>query len=219
MANGGKPPLAKQTRGVLSKALEILKSTNFAESPAKGHWRISENNIEKEDPAVDLVEALQKEPEVVPIEQESLADTVLGQGASYVYLYYLPLYRTYYEGKGNEHWPCKIGRSDIDPIERIYNQTSIGLPEVPIVAIIINTDLPNELEKALQHIISLRKRKIKNAPGKEWFLTNPKEIIAICEFIFPEALEPKESDDGEYGYQEEAGSDIEVPTVDTPNIN
>ena len=76
-------------------------------------------------------------------------------------------------------WPCKIGRTDCDPIQRIIGQAGTCYPELPHVALIIYCDDSNALETAFHNIMKVKGRWMADAPGKEWFMTSPDELKAI----------------------------------------
>ena len=100
----------------------------------------------------------------------------IGSGNNSVYLYYYPTYKLYAELRGEETWPCKIGQSEYhDPIHRVYEQTGTGMPEQPEVALVIQTNRPKELESAIHKFLD----RLPNAPGTEWFRTNPSQVEAI----------------------------------------
>jgi len=73
-------------------------------------------------------------------------------------------------------WECKIGRTEVDPIQRVLSQTGTCYPELPHLALIIHCDDSAKLEAALHSILKYKDRWLKNAPGNEWFLTSPFEI-------------------------------------------
>ena len=81
--------------------------------------------------------------------------------------------------QGKSSWECKIGRTDVDPISRIISQAGTCYPELPHIALIINCDDSNLLEKTLHDILKLKKRWLSNSPGKEWFITSPEEVEQI----------------------------------------
>ena len=62
------------------------------------------------------------------------------------------------------------------------------MPEIPIVEFVINTDAASLLENMLHSILKVRGKHIENAPGTEWFNTNPEEVIEIIEFVNRELI-------------------------------
>ena len=103
-------------------------------------------------------------------------DEILGTGSNAVYVYYYDVYEQLAENKGNEEWPCKIGRTDRDPIQRVIGQAGTCHPELPHIALIIYCDDSSALEAALHSILKYKGKWLSTAPGTEWFLTSPQEI-------------------------------------------
>src|SRR5690606_42058832 len=56
---------------------------------------------------------------------------------------------------------------------RSLAQAAAALPEQPYVALVIRTDDPRSLEGAIHSVLDVRRRKVENSPGKEWYLTSP----------------------------------------------
>ena len=84
-------------------------------------------------------------------------------------------YKERAELRGEGTWPCKIGRSEYaNPIHRIYEQVGTGMPEKPEIALIIQTDRPLKLENAIHRLLVLDR--LPDAPGTEWFMTNPSAV-------------------------------------------
>ena len=90
------------------------------------------------------------------------------------------------EACGHSIWECKIGRTDKDPLQRIFGQAGTCYPELPHIALIIKCSNSLQLEAALHNILKLRNRWIENAPGTEWFLTSPAEIESVYHIIVGE---------------------------------
>ena len=42
--------------------------------------------------------------------------------------------------KGRNQWECKIGRTEVDPLSRIFSQAGTCYPELPHVALIMYCD-------------------------------------------------------------------------------
>ena len=80
-------------------------------------------------------------------------------------------------------WECKIGRTDVDPISRIFSQAGTCYPEFPHIALIIYCDDSSLLEKTLHNILKLNNKCFTESPGKEWFLTSPDEIERLYNSI------------------------------------
>ena len=92
----------------------------------------------------------------------------------------------YAEICGHSSWECKIGRTDKDPLQRIFGQAGTCYPEPPHIALIMKCSNSLQLESALHNILKLRNRWIENAPGTEWFLTSPGEVESFYHMIVGE---------------------------------
>ena len=113
---------------------------------------------------------------------------IFGEGAHWVYLYYFSQDKQEAESKGKSVWKCKIGKTDgVDqngkikydaPETQVRNQTR-GTPAPPITALLFRTDLHKVLEDAIHAILTLQGKHLSQAQGKEWFLTNPSDIVKI----------------------------------------
>lgn len=182
LARGGQGPKAQDNPRLLKSVLKQLKKEGVAMNPSQGHWSFTSNNFK--DNNVNLLKTDIKTSEQTEIRREITeefdADLVLGRGSSVVYLYYLPSYK---EREQIFTWPCKIGRSDKDPLKRIINQAATALPEKPKVAVIIRTDNSAVLEQAIHNILTYRNKRIETGMGKEWFDTNPDEFLNIVQFL------------------------------------
>ena len=113
-------------------------------------------------------------------------DKTIGTGAQAVYVYYYDTYKKYAESIGNHLWECKIGRTDRDPLQRIFGQAGTCYPELPHIALVIQCDNSSSLESVIHNILKLRNRWIESAPGTEWFFTTPAEIESIYKTIIGE---------------------------------
>ena len=106
----------------------------------------------------------------------------LGTGKSVVYLYYYPTYRSYAILKKEDSYPCKIGRTNkSDPVTYIINQSSTALPEKPEIGLLIYTDNPVGVEQGIHGLLASAGLRKKDAPGQEWFITNPNQVKAFYE--------------------------------------
>lgn len=112
-------------------------------------------------------------------EKEYLSDKYLGHGDYAIYVYYYDKYKDFANLSGNNVWECKVGRTDVCPINRIFSQTGTCYPECPHLALVIYCDDSVLLEKTLHDILKMKNRWIANAPGNEWFITSPEEIEQI----------------------------------------
>lgn len=184
LSRGGKRAEVVDLSSMMKKALGNLRDNGFAENPSVGYWRIGPDS---DDPEVAAVEGEQL-IDVVADETPPAADLVLADGAdekSAVYLYYLPTYRLQAESEKAAVWPCKVGRTDRDPLSRILAQAATALPEKPHVALVVFTKYPVALETAIHGVLTLRGKRVDNSPGKEWFLTCPDEVRELIEFFDP----------------------------------
>lgn len=107
------------------------------------------------------------------------ADEEYGQGENAVYVYYYDSYRELSELKDLTSWPCKIGRTDSDPIQRVMGQAGTCYPELPHIALIFKCDDSSVLEAAFHNVLKFQNKWLQNAPGSEWFMTSPEEIKHI----------------------------------------
>jgi len=115
-------------------------------------------------------------------------DKVLGEGNNSVYLYYYDAYKELAEMKGMQSWECKIGRTDVEPLQRIIGQAGTCYPEFPHIALVMHCEDSSQLELAIHSILKVQKKNIESAPGKEWFITSPQEIEEIYFMIMKHPL-------------------------------
>lgn len=186
---GGLPSRAKDFPRSVKKALTKLQEGGKAEHPSHGYWRIGAP-AETAEPLQGAQESATcpAETAVCPPDEEAeqpIADTVLGEGSGVVYLYYLPAYRAAAERNGDVLWPCKIGKTDGDPLTRVLSQAATALPERPHIAVILRTDMPKTWETALHNALTLRGLRIKDSPGAEWFLSSPDELLDLIRALDP----------------------------------
>lgn len=87
--------------------------------------------------------------------------------------------------KGESSWPCKVGESERDPAIRVESQAATAMPEQPKIALLIQTDKPFELEKAIHKLLAKYGKQIQEAPGAEWFSTSPSEVEEIHAILLP----------------------------------
>ncbi len=197
LARGGKPSEAQSVTGSVKKALNSMAQKGLVQNPMQGYWRI----IDVDSVAISAEQngAAADESAIAPIPIASntaahltaIADMTLGSGAGAIYLYYLPTYRQHALQRGETVWPCKIGRTDRDPMERILSQAATALPERPRVAIILHTPEPMPWETALHGVLTIRGRRLKDSPGSEWFLTSPEEVLSLLRMFDPNACADK----------------------------
>ena len=154
----------RSERGVYQEALKYLKREGKITMPSKGYWNIHHPVFDKND------------------EVES---NIIGEGKGTVYLYYYPSHKERAKSSKSPVWECKIGKTDGDPYERVRDQIDkkTGLPEEPQIGLIIKTDDPLAIERAIQSVLKAQGRQ-KDAPGKEWFITSPYEVEYIYKKMF-----------------------------------
>lgn len=104
----------------------------------------------------------------------------IGNGAEFIYVIYLPLYRKRAESQGETTWECKIGSTTNDVGVRISQMT---FPEKPKIALIIRTDDCKTLEDKIHDRLKKQGKHIPDALGKEWFMTSPDEIERIVKLV------------------------------------
>lgn len=169
--NGGVLKKGKNVVTVFKKATSNLKDYGI-QNVGYGTWRL--NYIEKE---TTIVETLK------PIEYSYTVDKEIGEGQNSVYLYYYDAYKKLAELKGLQSWECKIGRTDVEPLQRIMGQAGTCYPEFPHIALVMYCEDSSQLELAIHSILKVKKKHIESAPGKEWFITSPHEIEELYTMI------------------------------------
>ncbi|MHB9998986.1 GIY-YIG nuclease family protein [Bacillus spizizenii] len=180
--NGGLPPEAKDFSRSVKRALENMAKKEWVTNRSYGFWEVNKRDL----PVIEDNEG--QEEDVTKVE-EIPAHAVYGNGISAVYLYYFDSYKKLSLLQNNRTWPCKIGRTDRDPIIRILSQVSTALPETPTIEYIIKTDDASLLETMLHSILKVRGKQIENSPGLEWFDTNPDEVIELVDFANKKLLD------------------------------
>jgi Meiotically up-regulated gene 113 len=188
LAGGGLKASTQDLSATFKRALAAMRENGSAENSSIGYWRIL--------PSSSLEDGASAALEVSPLINEAsnpeefvtvvpAADIELGFGPSAVYVYYLPTYRLRAQDLGEKSWPCKIGRTDRDPLSRVLSQAATALPERPHIALIIRTRHPGAWEAAIHGVLTLRGLQIENSPGVEWFLTSPAEILQLATVFDP----------------------------------
>ena len=169
LERGGLARRAKRHHPV-TMALSKMKRSGQADNPRQGHWLIPSSTLDDDN---------------VDSELDNLdTERTIGSGKQSVYLYYYPAYQHLSELRGEEVWPCKIGKARNDPISRILSQTRTALPEYPKVGLIIRTDELSLMERTIQNILRLQGKHKQDAPGNEWFITSPSEVESVYERNF-----------------------------------
>jgi hypothetical protein len=180
IANGGVAPEAQDFPRSVKKALSNLAERGHSENRAYGIWKISKYYF----PVVSENIDTDTESPLVIIPSHR----VFGVGDFAVYCYYFDNYRRLAIHEGRSIWPCKIGRTDRDPLIRVLSQASTALPEKPIIDFVIKTSDSSLLESAIHSILKLKNRHITDSPGSEWFYTSPNEVLEIIKIVNEEIL-------------------------------
>ena len=122
-------------------------------------------------------------PSELAIENESdlapQAEIEHGSGDESVYLYCFETYREIAKHKKEACFPCKIGRSSVDPVSRVLSQASTALPEYPTIIRLYRTSESRSLEAIIHGTLTLRGKYLETSPGTEWFLPSPEEVDEI----------------------------------------
>ena len=156
---------------------------DISKNKGYGVWYIAEN--EENDSISDVPDVKDEGSEVSPNEEiVQLSDKIIGVGDKAVYVYYYDTYKQCAILKGSKVWACKVGRTDVDPIQRVLGQAGTCYPELPHIALIIRCDNSNMIETTLHTILKLRGKWMDYAPGTEWFMTSPEEIETIYNGLF-----------------------------------
>lgn len=155
---------------VFKAATRLLKNKGLT-NQGYGTWKL---NYKKED-----VEIVQVKPKNI----EYNVDEEIGFGDCAIYVYFYDIYKKYAEINNTNLFECKIGRTDRDPIHRIFNQSGTCYPEKPHIALIIYCDNSKSLESAIHSVLHYKGREVKGSLGKEWFLTTPEEIKEIYFYL------------------------------------
>jgi hypothetical protein len=179
--------------GAVKKALQTMQEAGEAENPSLGYWKILPTDTEVAAETTENADLQETEVKDSPPD-DSIAEVVLGTGTGSVYLFYLPTYRTRAEEHKESSWACKIGRTEHkNVLNRILAQAATALPEKPVVGLVLRTKYSLALEKALQNVLTLRSLAIEDAPGNEWFLTSPAEVIALAKVFDPHSYDSPRS--------------------------
>ena len=191
---GGEESRGSNITSSVKRALNVLKENGKASNPAKGMWQIGEGKTDspienKSDDAKIINSQVTKTSSVQ--QPKIVCDIDFGEGSSAIYFYYYDTYRSTPEAIKSGIWPCKIGRSDRDPMQRVLDQSSTALPEAPHISFIMRTSDPSSWENAIHSILKIRSRTVENSPGTEWFKTNPSEVLKIISLIDSKVDIPK----------------------------
>lgn len=159
--------------GTFKHSCQMLKGYGLS-NVGYGVWRL---NYNEKDTNIIKPETRTKKKYCIHADKET------GDGNDAIYIYYYDTYKKLAALEERPYWECKIGRTSVQPINRIIDQTGTCSPEPPHIALIIHCEDSVLLESTLHNIIKMRKRWIPNAPGTEWFMTSPDEIELIYKAI------------------------------------
>lgn len=112
----------------------------------------------------------------------------IGSGPCEVYAWCLPRY----QATSDDRWPIKIGKAGPDGLGGRLSDFHENLPEQPCYLLRLGCADDREARdrEALLHAwFRSRGQELNDLPGKEWFLTNPREIAdAVGNIIGTDAL-------------------------------
>jgi hypothetical protein len=189
LERGGTDSNAADYPRSVKKALAGLEARELATNPGYATWRIAGNGSA---PAAPSAPEVSIDQNVGDTNIVASADLEFGAGRSAIYVYFYDAYRDSALAVGSSRWPCKIGRTDRDPLNRVLSQAATALPEYPHVGLIFRNDEPGTRETAIHAVLTLRGLAVDDAPGTEWFVTSPDEILELMSWINPSAI-PRES--------------------------
>lgn len=181
---GGLPGTQDHYTKQIKSGLRQLKDQGKADNPTRNYWRIyEEDDVNIDDEIIDDLEDDEIEDDEIDISPEKEVEKTIGYGSMCVYVYYYHSDKELAELKEEEYYPCKMGYTTNSATDRIDEQLGTANPEYPVIALEIKTDDPKKLETVMQYSLELRGRHKKDAPGKEWYMTNPVEIESIYEYV------------------------------------
>ena len=181
-SGGGLPPKrggVSLVRMWVNSALNSLERNGGA-TREQELWRIHDRDTK------DILVEIHSDEQIYPKH--------LGTGSEEVYLYYYPTYRKYAElqrppvwkqYRKDALWRCKIGETHDQDTETRTGQQGRVFPEKKITALIMKIDDSKKLETMIHEILKMWNRQVdaKDADGKEWFRTSPKEVEKIYNFL------------------------------------
>ncbi len=185
LARGG-APTETDIVILIKKALTILARAGLLEGAGKpGWWRWRAGaNVPA---AFQIGAAPWPSSGVLAVSEVEVANegTSEGQGSGRVYVYYFPSYKELAIRKKEARWPVKVGMTSTGNSSiRVLNQQGTAMPETPVVGYECLTNTPRKLEQGLHAILHCRGQQLVDAPGTEWFLSNPDEIREIVAWVF-----------------------------------
>lgn len=176
--NGGKiDPTADYVHMFKGCCSQFRKSGLGIQNVGYGEWLLDTTH------SGDNIGIVEEKQETTTPSHKIIFDKEIGRGETSVYVYYYDAYRKLARLKGEDRYPCKIGRTDVSPLERILSQAGTCYPELPHCALLIRCENSLLVETLLHNALKLRHCWLKDAPGKEWFNTNASEIEAIFKAV------------------------------------
>lgn len=172
--------------GVIKKTLKKMKDEGVLDSRGKGHYFLREDYDPELAAKLKVFAELarQEADEDQRVETQRIeVEQSYGTGKNSVYCYFYPGYL-----RSEQDFPCKIGKTSGRVTTRIFGQVTSAMPELPIVAWVINTNDESTLEKYLHAALTLRNKWKEDALGIEWFTTTPKEALQLVRDVNPELL-------------------------------
>ena len=167
LTSGGQP-YAGKTHHPVRTALTKLNKEGVVSNVGLGKWLIGSRSSSS---------AFEND------EGKSDYPPTIGTGRDQVYVYYFPTFKRMAESEDKSIYECKIGRTEDDAKRRSYSQTGTGLPEEREIGLVIRTDAPKKVERYLHGILKIFGRRKEEAPGTEWFYTNPVEVEDIFKVL------------------------------------
>ncbi len=155
-----------------------LQENGMIKTIKHGYYFLSSEGVE------DFLSDDEPKAEDDDVESEETNDSevcTIGEGAEKVYCYYFPAYEVLARLKGETCFRCKIGKTQ--DIKKRFGGSKTDLPEHRKLALIIRTDHPDDVESLLHASLRLAGKQVEDAPGREWFLTNPAEITELYKSI------------------------------------
>ncbi len=124
--------------------------------------------------------------EVPKARQSDEAEVSVGDGRYLVYALYDKHQKEAAVARGESRWPVKVGRTNgRSPFSRI--QDGAFLPDKLVWGAAIWTDDPRNVEKLMHAALAARERRYQGNGGREFFVTNPAEIVDVYRAIFGSA--------------------------------
>lgn len=179
----------QSTLSVIKKALTYLSEEGVVEGIAFGTWRLKSQSNDFD--GIELTDDMKQDiASDIPVEK------IIGDGPESVYVYFNKSERKLATIEHRSAWPCKIGRTDGNVIDRIFDQgIKTSFSSYPVVGLVIKSEDSKILERLLHLSLRFSELEPMDSPGSEWFLTSP-EIICNWYDSFVscmELLRPKDA--------------------------